>query len=153
MLLQNIIQVFFDASNKGNGYIISDDFDEDIFIASNNVNKALHGDEVEFYVYRRKHRGKQEGEITNILKRAKTEYVGTIQIQEKKNFAFVVADSSKMYKDIFVPINKTLKAEDGDKVLVSLEDWPEKADSPYGKVKQVLGKARRTQYRNTCYTR
>ncbi|MHA7844407.1 MAG: ribonuclease R [Winogradskyella sp.] len=129
-----------DLSSKGNGYIISDDFEEDVFIASNNINKALDGDEVEFYAYKRKHRGKQEGEITNILKRAKTEYVGTIQIHDKKNFAFVIADSPKMYTDIFVPINKTNKAEDGDKVLVSLEDWPEKADSPYGKVIQVLGK-------------
>lgn len=130
----------FDASSKGNGYIISDDFDDDIFIASNNTNKALNGDEVEFYAYKRKHRGKQEGEITNIIKRAKTEYVGTIQIQAKKNFAFVVCDSNKMYKDIFVPINKINKAEDGDKVLVELSDWPEKADSPYGKVIKVLGK-------------
>ncbi|WP_299115669.1 ribonuclease R family protein [uncultured Winogradskyella sp.] len=130
----------FDASSKGNGYIISDDFEDDIFIASNNTNKALHGDEVEFYAYRRRHRGKQEGEITNILNRAKSEYVGTIQIQEKKNFAFVVCDSNKMYKDIFVPINKINKAQDGDKVLVKLADWPEKADSPYGKVLKVLGK-------------
>ena len=130
----------FDASSRGNGYIISDDFEDDIFIASNNTNKALHGDEVEFYAYKRKHRGKQEGEITNIIKRAKTEYVGTIQIQDKKNFAFVVTDSNKMYKDIFVPINKINKAEDGDKVLVELSDWPEKADSPYGKVIKVLGK-------------
>jgi len=45
-----------------------------------------------------------------------------------------------MYTDIFVPINKINKAEDGDKVLVSLEEWPEKADSPNGKVLQVLGK-------------
>ncbi len=129
-----------DLSAKGNGYVISDDFENDVFIASNNMNKALDGDEVEFYAYKRRHRGKQEGEITNILKRAKSEYVGTIQIHDKKNFAFVVTDSPKMYKDIFVPINKINKAEDGDKVLVSLEDWPEKADSPYGKVLQVLGK-------------
>ncbi|GAB5565140.1 MAG: ribonuclease R [Winogradskyella sp.] len=129
-----------DLSSKGNGYVISDEFDEDVFIASNNINKALDGDEVEFYAYKRRKRGKVEGEITNILNRAKTEYVGTIQIYENKNFAFVVADSSKMYKDIFVPINKTKKAEDGDKVLVTLTDWPEKADSPYGKVKEVLGK-------------
>ena len=129
-----------DLASKGNGYIISDDFEDDIFIASNNINKALNGDEVEFYAYKRKHRGKQEGEITNIIKRAKTEYVGTIQIHEKKNFAFVVPDSNKMYTDIFVPINKINKAEDGDKVLVSLEDWPEKADSPNGKVIKVLGK-------------
>lgn len=129
-----------DLASKGNGYIISDDFEEDVFIASNNINKALDGDEVEFYAYKRRKRGKIEGEITNILKRAKTEYVGTIQIQQNRNYAFVVADSSKMYKDIFVPINKTKKAEDGDKVLVGLTDWPEKADSPYGKVLEVLGK-------------
>ncbi|MBT8325761.1 MAG: ribonuclease R [Winogradskyella sp.] len=129
-----------DLSSKGSGYIISDEFEEDVFIASNNLNKALDGDEVEFYLYRRKHRGKREGEITNIIKRAKSEYVGTIQIHDKKNFAFVVTDSTKMYKDIFVPINNINKANDGDKVLVSLEDWPEKADSPYGKVLQVLGK-------------
>ncbi|WP_405574581.1 ribonuclease R family protein [Winogradskyella sp. Asnod2-B02-A] len=129
-----------DLAAKGNGYIICDDFEEDVFIASNNINKALNGDEVEFYAYKRRHRGKQEGEITNIIKRAKTEYVGTIQIHDKKGFAFVVADSNKMYTDIFVPINKINKAEDGDKVLVSLEDWPEKADSPNGKVIEVLGK-------------
>jgi len=130
----------FDATAKGNGYVICDDFEDDIYISSNNVNKALNGDEVELYVYKRRKRGKLEGEITAIIKRAKTEYVGVIQIHDKKNFAFVVPDSNKMYKDIFVPINKINKAEDGDKVLVSLEDWPEKSDSPNGKVLQVLGK-------------
>ena len=129
-----------DLSTKGNGYIISDDFEDDVFVASNNINKALDGDEVEFYAYRRKHRGKQEGEITNIIKRAKSDYVGTIQIQNSKKFAFVVADSLKMYTDIFVPINKIKKAENGDKVLVKLTDWPENKSSPYGKVTEVLGK-------------
>ncbi len=127
-----------DAGARGSGYVICDDFEDDIFIHSNNINKALHGDEVELYVYKRRKRGKLEGEITKIIKRAKSEYVGVIQIHSK--YAFVVADSNKMYKDIFVPINKTNKAEDGDKVLVELESWPEKADSPNGKVLKVLGK-------------
>ncbi|GAA4305830.1 ribonuclease R [Aestuariibaculum suncheonense] len=127
-----------DLSGKGTGYVICDDFDEDVFIASNNINKALNGDEVEFYVYKRRKRGKIEGEIVNVIKREKTEYVGVIQLHEK--YAFVIADSNKMYKDIFIPINKVNKAENGDKVLVRLEDWPEKADSPYGKVIEVLGK-------------
>lgn len=127
-----------DISARGSGYVISEDFDEDVFIASNNIYKALDGDEVEFYVYKRRKRGKLEGEITRILKQGKNEYVGIIQVY--KNYAFVIADSNKMYKDIFVPINKIKKAEDGDKVLVRLEDWPENADSPYGKVIQVLGK-------------
>jgi len=130
----------FDATARGSGYVICDDFEDDIYIASNNVNKALHGDEVELYVYKRRKRGKLEGEITKVITRAKTEYVGVIQIHEKKNFAFVVPDSNKMYTDIFVPINKTNKANDGDKVLVQLEEWPQKADSPNGKVIKVLGR-------------
>ncbi|MCH7524025.1 MAG: ribonuclease R [Bacteroidetes bacterium] len=127
-----------DITSKGSGYVLCEDFKDDIFIASNNINKALHNDEVELYVYKRRKRGKLEGEITQIIKRARTEYVGVIQIH--KSYAFVIADDTKMYKDIFVPINKTFKAEDGDKVIVKLEDWPENADSPYGKVTKILGR-------------
>lgn len=125
------------TGNK-NAYVISDAFEEDVFIASNNLNKALDGDEVELYVFKRKKRGRYEGEITRIIKRAKSEFVGVIQIN--KNFAFVVPDALKMYVDVFVPINKTKGAEDGDKVLVKIQEWPEKSDSPSGKVVQVLGK-------------
>jgi len=131
----------FDAAQRGNGYVICDAFEDDIYIASNNVNKALNNDEVELYVYKRRKQGKLEGEITKIIKRAKTDYVGIIQIHAKKNFAFVVVDGNKMKTDIFVPINKTMQAKDGDKVLVTMEEWPEKADSPNGKVIKVLGKA------------
>ena len=127
-----------DLSSKGSGYIITEEFPEDIFVASNNINRALDGDEVEFYLYKRRKRGKLEGEITQVIKRDKNEYVGVIQIH--KNYAFVITDSVKMYKDIFIPNNKINKAEEGDKVLVRLEDWPDNADSPYGKVLKVLGK-------------
>jgi len=127
-----------DATSKGSGYVVSKDFEKDIFIASNNMNRALNGDEVEVYVYKRRKRGKLEGEITQILKRAKSEFVGIIQINN--NFAFVIPDSNKMYVDVFVPINKTKRAVNGDKVLVKIEEWPEKADSPIGKIVDVLGK-------------
>ena len=127
-----------DMASRGNAYIISEDFEDDIFIASNNINKALHGDTVELYIYKRKKNGKQEGEITQILERARSEYVGIVQLNEK--FAFVVPDSNKMPVDVFVPLSKTLKAEDGDKVLVSLEEWPDKADCPNGTILKILGK-------------
>lgn len=39
-----------------------------------------------------------------------------------------------------MPLEKLKKANDGDKVLVSLGDWPDDADSPYGEVIEVLGK-------------
>ena len=127
-----------DMAARGNAYIISDAFEDDVFIASNNMHKALHGDTVELYIYNRKKNGKQEGEVTQIIERARTEYVGVVQLNEK--FAFVVPDSNKMPVDVFVPLSKTMKAADGDKVLVSLEEWPEKAECPNGSIIKILGK-------------
>jgi len=127
-----------DMASRGNAYIMIEDFEDDVFIASNNMHKALHGDTIELYIYNRKKNGKQEGEVTQIIKRARTEYVGIVQLNEK--FAFVVPDSNKMPVDVFVPLSKTLKAEDGDKVLVSLEEWPDKADCPNGTILKILGK-------------
>ena len=123
---------------KGTGYVVVEDLEDDIFIPNNNLNKALDGDEVEVYVYRRKRRGKSEGEITRIINRKRNEFVGVIELQ--KNYGFVNVQDGKMYTDIFVPKNKIGKSEHGDKVLVKLEDWPDNAESPFGKVVKVLGK-------------
>ncbi len=84
-----------EVNARQTGYVLCEDFEEDIFIASNNMNRALDGDEVELYVFKRKKRGRFEGEITKVLKRAKSEFVGVIQINT--NFAFVIPDSPKMY--------------------------------------------------------
>ena len=45
-----------------------------------------------------------------------------------------------MYTDVFVPLEHLNKANDGDKVLVAIGDWPKDADSPYGKITEILGK-------------
>ena len=45
-----------------------------------------------------------------------------------------------MYTDIFVSKENIKNAKNGDKVLVEIESWPEKAGSPYGKVIKTLGK-------------
>lgn len=127
-----------DVTTRGQGYVICDEFEEDIFVPNNKLNRALDGDEVEVYVYKRRKNNRPEGEITNIVKRKKTEFVGVLQMQ--KNFAFVVVSNQKMYTDIFVPKAKINHAQNGDKVLVEIEDWPARADSPFGNVTQVLGK-------------
>lgn len=127
-----------DITSRGQGYVICDEFEEDIFVPNNKLNRALDGDEVEIYVYKRRKNNRPEGEITNIIKRKKTEFVGVLQMQ--KNFAFVVVSNQKMYTDIFVPKNKINFAQNGDKVLVEIEDWPARADSPFGNITQVLGK-------------
>lgn len=126
-----------DMTTKGYAYAVVEDLDDDIFISPNNLNTAFDGDEVEIYIYKRRRNKKSEGEVTKILNRRRSEFVGVLEMQ--KDFGFVVIDNPKMYTDIFVQKNKMKDAKDGEKVVVSLEDWPEKADSPFGTIKKVLG--------------
>ena len=126
-----------DITSKGNAYIVVEGLEEDIFVPSNSLNKALHGDEVEVYVYRRRRRGKTEGEITTIIKRKRTEFIGIIEIKDR--FAFVTCQDPKIYTDFFIPKDRINGAKNGEVVLVEMGDWPEKADSPFGTVKEVLG--------------
>lgn len=128
---------FLDMTAKGSGYVVVEELEEDVFIPSNSINKAFDGDEVEIYVYKRRRNKKPEGEITKVINRKKTRFVGVLQLKE--NFGFVAISDSKMYTDVFVQKNKIGEAKDGDKVVVEIEEWPEKADSPFGKIVQVLG--------------
>ena len=127
-----------DMTSRKTAYFVSPELEDDVFIPTNNLNKALDKDKVKVYIYNRRKGRRPEGEVVEILERYKTEFVGVIDIQ--KNFAFVSTANAKMYTDIFIPKNKLGDAENGDVVLVKMDDWPEKADSPFGSVIKVLGK-------------
>ncbi|NBW28137.1 MAG: ribonuclease R [Flavobacteriaceae bacterium] len=127
-----------DMTGRKTAYFISPDFKDDVFIPTNNLNHALDGDKVKVYVYNRRKGKRVEGEVIEIIERKKTDFVGVIDIQ--KNFAFVSTANPKMYTDIFISKDKLGDAENGDVVLVQIEDWPTRADSPFGKVIKILGK-------------
>jgi ribonuclease R len=127
-----------DITSNGNGYFITDDYENDIFIPNINLGKGLHGDVVRAYVYNRKRSNKLEADVVEVLERAKTEFVGVLQ--KNKNFGFVVPDNSKMYADIFIAESKMNGAEDGDKVQAKIIDWPKNSKNPFGKINIVLGK-------------
>lgn len=127
-----------DMTGRKTAYFICPDFEEDVFIPTNNLNHALDKDTVKVYVYNRRRGKRPEGEVIEVVERNKTDFVGVIDIQ--KNFAFVSTANPKMYTDIFIPKDKIGEAEQGDVVLVHIEDWPKRADSPFGAVIKVLGK-------------
>ncbi|WP_159801404.1 ribonuclease R [Flavobacterium sp. MK4S-17] len=127
-----------DMTSRKTAYFVSNELEDDIFIPTGNLNKALDGDKVKIYIYNRRRGRRPEGEVVEILERAKTDFVGVIDIQ--KNFAFVSTANPKMYTDIFIPKDKMGNAQNGDVVLVKIEDWPAKADSPFGEVLRVLGR-------------
>ncbi len=127
-----------DLTSRGNAYIIVEGLDDDVFIPANKINKAFHKDTVEVYIYPRRKGKKLEGEVTKIIERYKTAFVGIVDIQ--KTFAFVRISDFRMYTDFFVGKDNINNAEDGDKVIVEFNEWPDKTDSPFGTITQVLGK-------------
>src|SRR5690554_783774 len=128
-----------DMTSDGSAFVVMDDeFEDDIFIAPRKLRNALHGDTVKVHTYEKKRGRRKEGEVVEIIQRAKTEFTGIINISPR--FAFFIADNRKMLNDIFVPLDELNGAKDGEKVVVSITDWPEDSKNPVGKVKYVLGR-------------
>ena len=126
-----------DVNTQGNAYISTEELDDDIFVSFPNLNKAFHGDTVEVQLFQKKKGSRPEGKVLRVLKRRKTEFVGIVDLY--KSFAFVRATDSRMYTDFFVPLEHLSGANHKEKVVVSFDRWPEDADSPYGRIVQILG--------------
>jgi len=126
-----------DIARGGYGFVVSENFKEDIFVSQNNLNHALNGDTVKVLVYAQKKSRSIEGEVLEIIERARETFVGTIEISGR--FAFMVPDSRHMPYDLFIPPDKLKGAKKGQKAVVRLTDWPKNAKNPFGEVVEVLG--------------
>lgn len=139
LLPKNYVIGTIDMKQGGKAYVIpKEEGREDIQIAPNNTRHALHGDTVKVLMFPQRKMHKPEGQVAEIIQRAKTRFVGCIQKQER--FAFMVSDSRTMVVDIFIPLNDLGGAEDGEKVLVEMTDWPDRMNNPVGRVVQRLGR-------------
>ncbi len=135
--MANRIKGIITITSLGWGYLKSDELEEDVKIDSSLLNTALHGDEVEIVLLPRKKGEKQHGKVVEVLKRAKTRFVGVIEKKKGKGFAFLVPDDPKMYKDLFIPDRNV---EDGQKVLAELVSWKDQKKNPEGRVIKKIGK-------------
>tara|TARA_B110000046_G_scaffold23553_1_gene22480 strand:- start:9926 stop:12091 length:2166 start_codon:yes stop_codon:yes gene_type:complete len=127
-----------DMTTSGSGYVEVEGLPNDIYIGEKDLGISLHGDLVEVAILRVKRNGKPIGKVIDVIERAKTEFVGTLQKSAK--FAFLVPDSKRMTVDLFIPLDKLQGAQDGEKVIAKLTYWPSDTDSPFGEIIQVLGK-------------
>jgi ribonuclease R len=127
-----------DIAQQGYGFVISDEVEQDIFIARNLLHSAMDGDLVKVYVY--PHRSKEtrnEGEVMQIIERARESFVGTVEIS--KHFAFLVTDNKKMPYDLFIPLDKLKGVKNGQKAIARIVEWPEGGKNPIAEITEVLG--------------
>lgn len=136
--INDILEGRLSMNASGSAYLVSENLPKDIYIHKTNTNHALHLDKVKIEVMAGQGRA-LEGKVIEIVERFRTEFVGVIQISPK--FAFFVPDSNKLPIDFFIPLNKTLGATDGQKVIASITEWKEGSKNPNGEVIRILGDA------------
>jgi ribonuclease R len=135
----NVVIGKVEITQSGNAYVISEESDQDTLVKQRNLKGAFNGDIVSVHLYPSRSGSKPEGEVAEIIKRGKTEFVGTLQVS--KNFAFLIPDNSRNPFDIFIPLDKLMDAFDGDKAVARIVEWNNGRTNPTGEIIKVLGKA------------
>ncbi|PKP00780.1 MAG: ribonuclease R [Bacteroidetes bacterium HGW-Bacteroidetes-9] len=136
-IIQSSITGIVDMKQTGKAYITTPDLDDDVFIAANNTGHALNGDKVKVHLFPMRKGRKTEGQIVEVIERARTTFVGTVQISGK--FAFLVPDDVSIPVDIFIPKESLNSVKNGQKAIARMTDWPERSKNPFGEIVQVLG--------------
>ncbi|TZF82540.1 ribonuclease R [Pedobacter sp. BS3] len=137
--LKNFITGKVDMTADGSAYIVPDDeFEQDIYVAPRKLRNALHGDVVKVYAYAKNKGRRKEGEVVEIISRAKMTFTGIVKLSNK--YAFLIPDDRKMLHDIFIPLNDLNGANDNDKAVAEIIDWPEGAKNPIGRITHALGR-------------
>ena len=137
-----MVEGIVDHVNQRFAYLICEGIEKDLIIPSHKLNGAFDGDSVKAMIIpakKERNDEREEAEVIEIVKRKREEFVGKVQLNRTN--AFVVLDSKKLFFDFFVPIDRTMSAKDGEKVIVKLVEWKTGDKNPIGQITKVLGKA------------
>ena len=129
----------FQRKSNGKNSFIPDEGGDPIFIAERNSAHAMNNDKVKIVFYAKRKNHDAEGEVVEILERANDTFVGTLEVAN--SYAFLVTENRTLANDIFIPKEKLKGGKTGDKAVVKIVEWPDKAKNPIGQVIDILGKA------------
>ena len=109
--------------------------ENDIRIEAGLLNTALPGDHVKVALHSRVPNMQQTGEVVEILDRARTRYVGTI---DQNGTTYLVPQDNRIYVDFLIPTPPTENLSK-KKVLVELLEWTDPKKNPTAKIIEVIG--------------
>ena len=134
---EELVTGTIDLTNNGAAFVVVDGKDEDIYVAASKLRHALNGDTVTVRITSGGGRKHCEGEVVEIVKRRREQFVGIVEIS--KHYAFLVPDKTQMPYDIFIPLDKLNNAQRGQKAVAKIVEWTERQKNPIGEIIEVLG--------------
>jgi ribonuclease R len=121
----------------GFGFVRPEEGGEDIFINPRKLAGAMHGDVVVARVEGYKDKGRREGKVIRVVKRAHKVVTG--RFERGKGFGVVVPSDERILERIVIPPRETRGAVEGTIVTVEITRWPGRDTVPAGKILEVLG--------------
>lgn len=145
----NLLVGTLDGNQKGFGFVvpIKEGISEDIYVDTEGLGSAMHGDIVVVRLpstkkkkkgRRKRNKARNTGQIIRILHHENETVVGTLK--KSKHFNYIAPDNSKLPRDIYVSTENIKDSEDGDKVIVKIDQWPTRHLNAEGTILEVLGK-------------
>ena len=126
------------ANKKGFGFVEIENMEDDVYIAPENMNGAIHDDIVLVEITSKMNLDRLEGRILKVLKRQVERYIGEINF-DQKGVGHIRLDDSKIKLDIIIAKEDSLNAVDGHKVVVELIKKLNNNSKYSGKVVEIIG--------------
>ena len=126
------------ANKKGFGFVEIENMEDDVYIAPENMNGAIHDDIVLVEITSKMNLDRLEGRISKVIKRQVERYIGEINF-DSKGKGHITLDDSKIKLNIEVAKEDSLNAVDGHKVVVELLKKLNNNLRYSGKVVEIIG--------------
>lgn len=133
----NLISGQVQGHRDGFGFLLRDDGGPDLMLPEHEMSKVLHGDRVLARPAGLDRRGRQEGEIVEVIEHRTNKLVG--RFLNERGATIVVPEDQRIQHDILVPPGAALSAEHGQVVVVEIVQQPQRHVQPVGRVIEVLG--------------
>lgn len=121
----------------GFGFVIPSDGTSDVYLTHRQMRKVFDGDEVLVRPGKISFKGRQEGNIVEVLSRNTKQLVGRLAHQEGSYF--VRPENSRNSHDILVSPKQINNATAGQFVVVEITKQPDRNQKPSGKIVEILG--------------
>jgi len=121
----------------GFGFVMPDAGGDDVFLPFHEMRQLLDGDRVAVRVSGRDRRGREQGEVVEILERGKQTLVG--RFHKERGICYMVEAAARSSHQFLIAARDTGGARDGDMVKAEIIEYPTKRRDAQVKVVRVLG--------------
>ena len=121
----------------GFGFLKRDAGGDDMFIPPHEMRALMNGDRVVASQGKLNRQGKVEARIVEVLERKVKTVVG--RFFNVMGVLHVEAENKRIFQHIFIPVDATLDAKDGQIVMVQITRYPSARTEAIGKVVEVMG--------------